>query len=46
MFIMGAGGFVHELIVQEAERPTLLLASLALMGLPVFLARDEAEDEA
>jgi hypothetical protein len=41
LFILGAGGFLHELIVTQGERPTLLLGCLALMGLPVFLRSDE-----
>lgn len=38
---MGAGGFLHELIITNGERPTLLLACFALMGVPLFLSRDE-----
>jgi hypothetical protein len=43
MFVLGGGGFVHELLITQAERPTLLLACLALMGLPIFLRKDEDE---
>lgn len=42
MFALGAGGVVHEVVVTKGERPTLLLACLALMGLPVFLRKDES----
>lgn len=38
---MGAGGFLHELIITNGERPTLLLACFALMGVPLFLRSDE-----
>jgi hypothetical protein len=41
LFILGAGGFLHELIITQGERPTLLLGCLALMGLPVFLRSDD-----
>lgn len=41
MFALGMAGFLHELIVTQGERPTLLLACLALMGLPVMLKADE-----
>lgn len=41
MFLIGAGGFIHELLTSGAERPTLLLLCGALMGLPAFLRRDE-----
>jgi hypothetical protein len=41
LFILGAGGFLHELIITKGERPTLLLACFALMGVPLFLRGDE-----
>jgi hypothetical protein len=41
LFILGAAGFLHELIITQGERPTLLLGCMALMGLPVFLRSDE-----
>lgn len=40
MFVLGATGFLHELIVGGAERPFLLALSGALMGLPFVLAAD------
>lgn len=43
MFLMGAGGFVHEVLTTGAERPQILLACLALMGVPVFLRKDEGK---
>lgn len=43
MFVVGAGGFIHEVVATHAERPTVLLGCLALMGLPVFLRRDESD---
>ena len=40
MFLLGAAGFLHELILREAERPFLLALCGALMGLPFILAAD------
>lgn len=42
MFVFGAIGFFHELVIAEAERPYLITAALALMGLPLVLRADEA----
>lgn len=41
LFVLGAAGFVHELLTAGVERPTLLLLCGAMMGLPVFLRADE-----
>lgn len=41
MFVLGASGFIHELIRGGAERPFLLALSGALMGLPFVLAADQ-----
>jgi hypothetical protein len=41
MFLLGAGGFLHELVIATAERPFILAASSALMGLPFVLKADE-----
>lgn len=45
MFGAGLAGFGHEVIATQGERPTLLLACLALMGVPFMLRRDESEGE-
>jgi hypothetical protein len=37
MFVLGASGFVHELFTTGVERPFILSACLALMGLPFVL---------
>lgn len=39
-FLLGATGFLHELLISDMERPFLLTASLALMGLPLVLGAD------
>lgn len=41
IFLAGLGGFLHELIWGESERPFLLLMCAAMMGLPGLLALDE-----
>lgn len=43
MFIVGAWSFHHEVVTAHAERPFIVGAALALMGLPFFLRRDEKE---
>jgi hypothetical protein len=40
-FAIGAIGFLHELILAHADRPFLLTASLALMGVPLVFRGDE-----
>lgn len=40
LFSLGAGSFVHEFL-GAGERPFIVAASLALMGLPFFLASDK-----
>lgn len=53
MFVLGATGFIHELVLGSAERPFLLTLCGALMGLPFVLAadgkmrqgKDEGEDD-
>jgi hypothetical protein len=41
LFLAGLAGFAHEVVVTHGERPTMLLACLALMGFPIFLRQDE-----
>lgn len=40
MFTAGLFGFLHELILGQAERPYLLALCGAMMGLPFVLAAD------
>lgn len=40
-YILGAMGFLHELLLQHADRPFLLTASLALMGFPLVFSGEE-----
>lgn len=41
MFVLGAIGFLHELLRGGTERPFVLALSGALMGLPFVLAADQ-----
>jgi hypothetical protein len=43
LFLLGAGGFIHEVLATGTERPTILFTCLALMGVPAFLRSDEAK---
>lgn len=46
LFTAGLLGFAHEVVLgRAAERPTLLLGCLAMMGLPVFLRSDEKRQD-
>ena len=40
MFVLGATGFLHELLMSGTERPFVLALSGALMGLPFVIAAD------
>ncbi len=40
MFLIGALGFFHEVLLTGQERPFLITACLALMGLPFVLSAD------
>lgn len=37
LFLGGLAGVVHETVLTQAERPTLLILFAAMMGLPAFL---------
>lgn len=37
LYVFGLLGIIHETLVADIERPTLLLAFLAMIGLPTFL---------
>lgn len=41
LFVVGLLGVIHETLVSEADRPTLLLLFAAMIGLPAFLRQDE-----
>lgn len=41
LFVAGILGIAHETLQTGIERPALLAAFLAMMGLPLFLRADE-----
>lgn len=45
LFIGGVAGVVHETVLVDTERPTLLILFAAMMGLPAFLRSDEKKGE-
>ena len=45
MFVLGAFGFLHELLASGTERPFVLALSGALMGLPFVIAADRVSGQ-
>lgn len=43
LFLGGLAGTVHETLLVQNDRPTLLILFAAMMGLPAFLAPTEKE---
>lgn len=41
LFLGGLAGVAFETIVAQIDRPTLLVVFASMMGLPLFLKRDE-----
>lgn len=44
LFFAGLAGVVHETVIAEAERPTLLFLFATMIGLPAFLRADEKKN--
>lgn len=42
LFVAGLLGVGHETLLQDAERPALLVLFGGMMGLPAFLRADES----
>lgn len=42
MFLLGAAGFIHEVLWAQQERPVIIAACCALMGLPFVLRGEDA----
>lgn len=40
LFLLGFGGVLHETLVANVERPSLLILFGACLGLPAFLSAD------
>jgi hypothetical protein len=45
LFFGGFAGVVHETLMANAERPTLIFIFGAMMGLPAFLTKPDDDDE-
>lgn len=43
LFVVGLLGVAHETLVNNSDRPTLLLLFAAMIGLPAFIGKDEKE---
>lgn len=41
LFTCGLIGVAHETVVQNGERPALLVLFAAMMGLPLYLQKDK-----
>jgi hypothetical protein len=42
LFVFGLGGISYETFAKGAEKPTLIIAFAAMLGLPLFIRNDEA----
>jgi hypothetical protein len=40
LFVAGLAGILHETVIAELERPSLLVLFAAMVGLPAFLHAD------
>jgi hypothetical protein len=40
LFTVGVVGVLHELFIQQAERPSLLVLFAGMMGLPLYLRKN------
>lgn len=45
LFVSGLLGILHETVIADSERPTLLFAFMAMVGLPAFLRADEKRSD-
>lgn len=41
LFVVGLLGVAHETLINNVDRPTLLLLFAAMIGLPAFINQDE-----
>lgn len=44
LFVAGLAGIAYETVVENADRPYLLVLFAAMVGLPAFLYRDETRN--
>jgi hypothetical protein len=45
LFVFGLLGIAYETIVENVDRPTLIVLFGACLGLPAFLHRDEKQNQ-
>lgn len=45
LFVVGLLGVAHETLVNDADRPTLLLLFAAMIGLPAFINKDAKDSK-
>jgi hypothetical protein len=45
LFVVGVAGVVYETLAEQVDRPYLLAAFLGMVGLPVFIRKDERDDD-
>lgn len=45
LFVLGLAGLVYETISGGAEKPTLIIAFVGMMGLPLFIRGNDDDDE-
>lgn len=44
LLVVGLAGVAHETLVNNTDRPTLLLLFAAMIGLPAFINKDEKKE--
>lgn len=42
LFVGGLAGLTYETLTAHAEKPTLIIAFIGMLGLPIFIRSDEA----
>lgn len=46
LFVGGMAGMAYQTVVEHADRPSLIVAFLTMLGLPIFLGKDESNAKA
>lgn len=42
LFVGGLAGLTYETVIASTEKPTLIIAFVGMLGLPLFIRGDEA----
>lgn len=45
LFVAGLGGIIFETVAEQIDRPYLLAVFGTMMGLPLFIRKDERDDK-